>query len=160
FAPTNPKLVPIGHELEERRGWSPPPPSRGLAFAGVSLVLVGIATAGTVFFLSPTSTSETPAKARPLDGGGGDHPRRSSSSCPIGISFGFVGANHCVSTCSAERAERGLAETGGASLVKRGGGFIGGSDDAALDHAGLTLLPCVKVSVLRFGGEDDPVRLP
>jgi len=58
FALTNPKLSPIGPEIfEERRGWRPPPPSRGLAFAAVSLLLVGVAAAGTFFFLAPDSKS-------------------------------------------------------------------------------------------------------
>ena len=56
FAATNPKLAPIGDEIfEERRGWRPPPPSRGLTFAAVSLLLVGVAAAGTFFFLGPDS---------------------------------------------------------------------------------------------------------
>ena len=54
FAPTNPRLAPVGHEIfEERRGWQPPPPSRGLAFAGISALLVAVAAAGTVFFFGP-----------------------------------------------------------------------------------------------------------
>ncbi|MDF2694221.1 MAG: hypothetical protein K0S65_2604 [Labilithrix sp.] len=53
FAPTNPTLQPIGHELTERRGWRPPPPTKGLGFAVVSVLLVGVAAAGTLFFLGP-----------------------------------------------------------------------------------------------------------
>ena len=55
FAPTNPRLAPIGNEVFGRRGWQPPPPSRGIAFAAVSLLLVGVAAAGTFFFLGPDS---------------------------------------------------------------------------------------------------------
>lgn len=40
-----------------------------------------------------TRKSETPAKAIPLDGGGGVQPRRASSWLLIGRSDGFVGAN-------------------------------------------------------------------
>jgi len=56
FAPTNPKLSPIGPEIfEARRGWRPPPPSHGVAFAAVSLLLVGVAAAGTFSFVAPDS---------------------------------------------------------------------------------------------------------
>ena len=51
------RRVPISHDLEERKGWSPPRSSQGLVFAGVSFVLVGVAIAGTVFFLSPEQSS-------------------------------------------------------------------------------------------------------
>ena len=64
FAPTNPRLAPIGHEIfEERRGWQPPPPSRGLAFTAVSVLLVAVAGAGTLFLFGPDgnrSSSTTP----------------------------------------------------------------------------------------------------
>lgn len=54
FAPTNPKLSPVGPEVfEERRGWQPPPASRGLVFTAVSVLLVGVAAAGTFFLLGP-----------------------------------------------------------------------------------------------------------
>ena len=53
--------APLLSELEERRGWRPPPASHGLAFAGASLVLIGGAIAGTVFFLTP----EQPRSPRP-----------------------------------------------------------------------------------------------
>jgi hypothetical protein len=53
FAPTNPTLQPIGHQLEERRGWRPPPPTKGVGFAIVSVLLVTIAAGGTLFFFGP-----------------------------------------------------------------------------------------------------------
>lgn len=68
FMEANPTLHPIGHELEQRRGWRPPPPTRGLGFAAVSMFLIGLATAGTVFFLAPEakrSHSPQPSTSEP-----------------------------------------------------------------------------------------------
>ena len=64
FASTNPRLAPIGHEIfEERRGWQPPPPSRGLAFTAVSVLLVAVAGAGTLFLFGPDNR---PSSATPV----------------------------------------------------------------------------------------------
>ena len=51
--PTNPELPAIGHELAARRGWHPPPPSRGLAFVAGSVVVLTIAIVGAVFLVAP-----------------------------------------------------------------------------------------------------------
>jgi hypothetical protein len=57
------RMYPVGAELEERRGWRPPPPSRGLTFAAVSFILIGIATTGTFFFLGPDSQKKTTSRS-------------------------------------------------------------------------------------------------
>jgi len=64
FAPTNPGLTPIGHEIfEERRGWQPPPPSRGIAFTAVSVLLVAVAGAGTLFLVGPDANRSSSTTA-------------------------------------------------------------------------------------------------
>lgn len=63
--PTQPRMQPVGGDLELRRGWQPPPSSHGVAFALVSILMIGIATAGTVFFLAP-ATGKTAHSAEPI----------------------------------------------------------------------------------------------
>jgi hypothetical protein len=46
---------PLLTDLEERRGWTPPSGTRGAAFAMVSILLIGVAVAGTFFLLGPDS---------------------------------------------------------------------------------------------------------
>ncbi len=52
--------TPLMSDLEERKGWVRPSGSsaRGIAFAAVSLLLVGVAAAGTFFFLAPETNKE------------------------------------------------------------------------------------------------------
>lgn len=52
--------TPLMSDLEERKGWVRPSggSARGIAFAAVSLLLVGVAAAGTFFFLAPDSNKE------------------------------------------------------------------------------------------------------
>jgi hypothetical protein len=49
------RRAPLMEGLEQRRGWNPPNSSRSIAFTMVSLLLVGFAVGGTVFFLGPDS---------------------------------------------------------------------------------------------------------
>jgi hypothetical protein len=79
FNPPSSRMAPLSNPYETRRGYRPPPPSQGLAFAGVAMLLVGASIAGTVFFLSPaqprspsatgtttiTNAEVTPAPAEP-----------------------------------------------------------------------------------------------
>lgn len=52
--------TPLMSDLDERKGWVRPSggSARGIAFAAVSLLLVGVAAAGTFFFLAPDSNKE------------------------------------------------------------------------------------------------------
>ncbi|MBX3212042.1 MAG: hypothetical protein KF850_08415 [Labilithrix sp.] len=65
FAPTSPMLRPIGHELAERRGWTPPRAGKGLGFAVASVVAIAVASAGTFFFVGPAAETTRPAEPEP-----------------------------------------------------------------------------------------------
>lgn len=65
FAATSPMLRPIGHELEERRGWTPPRAGKGLGFAVASVAAIAVASAGTFFFVGPSTDATRPADPEP-----------------------------------------------------------------------------------------------
>jgi hypothetical protein len=85
FASPAPRMLPVGHELETRRGWQPPPPSRGLAFAGVSFLLIGAAVAGSFFLFAPDhkTQSHTSEPASTTEVTGAQIPAQPAAAAPL-----------------------------------------------------------------------------
>ena len=64
FSASPPRL---SDQLEARRGWHPPQSSRGMLLAAASLILVGVAGAGLLFFFGPEArTRPTARTAEPV----------------------------------------------------------------------------------------------